>query len=154
MSPDTEVTAGQKVMVQVKDVNVETRRISLSIKDAGQDPWALAASKYPVGSTVTGTVERKESFGLIIALEDGISGLVPKGKALDATDFPFDKLKKGDSVTVQVLEVRTGDRRMTLIPPGSEDDKAWQQYAAQQKKPAADEGFGSLGDLLKKKMPK
>jgi small subunit ribosomal protein S1 len=142
------VREGEPVVVMVKDVDGAAKRISLSLKDAGQDPWALVDQKYPVGAIVPGKVVRREGYGIFVQLEDGVTGLLPKSKAVEVPDFPFEKLKIGEPVTVQVAEVRREERRISLEPPGDANRDEWKSFAA---KGAADAGggFGTLGDKLK-----
>ncbi|MCM2323304.1 MAG: S1 RNA-binding domain-containing protein [Oligoflexia bacterium] len=152
MRSDELVKEGERITVMIKEVNPETRRLSLSLKDAGSDPWALVAQKFPVGAIISGRVERKEPYGIFVKLEDGITGLLPKSKAAEHPEFPFEKLKVGDTATVQVAEIRREERRISLdVPkdPGSED---WKSYAAPAS--ATTGSFGTLGDKLKSAMEK
>ncbi|MCM2277360.1 MAG: S1 RNA-binding domain-containing protein [Oligoflexia bacterium] len=146
---DELVKEGERITVMVKEVNPETRRISLSLKDAGSDPWALVAQKFPVGAIFSGRVERKEPYGIFVKLEEGITGLLPKSKAAEHPEFPFEKLKVGDTATVQVAEIRREERRISLdVPkdPGSED---WKNYSEK-----STGSFGTLGDKLKRALEK
>jgi small subunit ribosomal protein S1 len=145
MSADEIVKEGEQILVMIKDVNPETKRVGLSIKDAGSDPWALVAQKFPVGGIFQGKVTRREGYGLFVQLEDGITGLLPKTKASE--EFPFDKVKINDLITVQVAEIRREERRISLQPPGDPSADDWKGYVA----PAASSGggFGTLGDKLK-----
>ena len=64
------------------------------------------SEKHLVGATVKGKVERREVYGIFVRLEDGPTGLLPKSKAVHHPEFPYDKLKVGDEVTVQIDEIR------------------------------------------------
>lgn len=149
---DELVKEGDRITVMVKDVDPAGHRISLSLKDAGQDPWALIAQKFPVGAIVPGKVERREPYGLFIRLEEGITGLLPKSKAADRPEFPFEKLKVGDTVTIQIGEIRREERRISLdVPkdPGADD---WKGFVASPTQASSGGGFGTLGDKLKAAM--
>lgn len=135
---------GDQVRVLIKDINVEDHKILLSVRDADGDPWALIQQKYPVGKVISGTVDRKETFGLLITLEPGVTALLPKGSYRDLTENPFEHAKVGDQVTVQVAEINFEDRKMRLQPPKEGDDGTWQEFAGQSK------SFGnSFADQLK-----
>lgn len=152
---DELVKEGEIVSVMIKDVDPAARRIALSLKDAGTDPWSLVAHKFPVGSIVKGKVERREPYGLFIKIDDGVTGLLPKSKANESPDFPFEKLRIGDEVTVQIGELRMSERRISLSPPGDASAEDWKGYVAQGGNVAASgSGFGTLADKLKAAMDK
>jgi small subunit ribosomal protein S1 len=117
---DDLVKPGDKIAVMIKDIDAMAKRVSLSLKDAGTDPWALIPQKFPVGSQTKGKVQKRETFGLFIELEPGVVGLLHKSKANDAPDFPYEKLKPGDEVTVQIAEIQYEARKLSLAPPGDE----------------------------------
>ena len=152
--PSEVVKVGQKILVKIlKTENKDGRlRISLSLKDAGLDPWSLVAQKYPVGAIVPGKIERREVYGLFVQLEEGITGLLPKSKAMEAPEFGFDKLKPGDSVVVQIGELKLQERRISLGVPQDPNRDDWKGYVAQ---PVSSSGsFGTLGDQLKSALEK
>jgi small subunit ribosomal protein S1 len=72
------VKVGDILDVKVTRIDPETGKLSLSLKQAlGTDPWADAATKYAVGTTITGRVVKVESFGAFIEVEEGLDGLLP-----------------------------------------------------------------------------
>jgi small subunit ribosomal protein S1 len=96
MRPEEIVAPGDEIMVMVKEVDLDRKRISLSIKDAEGDPWADIEDKYKPGKTVTGQVEKKEGFGIFVNLEPGITGLLPKSKiAASEKSAEIESLKPG-----------------------------------------------------------
>jgi small subunit ribosomal protein S1 len=149
--PDDVVTPGETVSVMIKDVNLESRRISLSIRDAEGDPWADIDEKYSPGQQTAGTVEKKEKFGLFITIAPGVTGLMPRSKISQSSlASAIDKLKVGDPISVAIEEVHPDTRRMTLGPVGGEDAGDWKTYSKPQ---AASLGsLGSLGEKLKEAM--
>jgi small subunit ribosomal protein S1 len=152
MRSDELFKEGDRITVMINNVDPEGHRISLSFRDAGSDPWALVSQNFPVGAIVQGKVERREPYGLFVKLEEGITALLPKSKAADRPEFPFDKLKVGDMVTVQIGEIRREERRISLdVPkdPGSDD---WKGFVAQPSAADAGGGFGTLADKLKAAM--
>lgn len=152
-SSDELVKEGETVSVLIKDVDAEKRRISLSLKEAGTDPWTLVAHKFPVGAAVKGKVERREPYGLFIKLDDGVTGLLPKSKANERPEFPFEKLRIGDEVVVQIAELREAERRISLQPPGDAGSDDWKGYVAQGGTGASG-SLGTLADKFKAAMDK
>jgi small subunit ribosomal protein S1 len=149
MRAEDAVTEGETVTVRIVSVDPGTRRISLSLRDAGADPWAMVSDKFPVGTIVSGRIERKEPYGLFVKLDEGVVGLLPKSKANERPEFPFEKLRVGDTATVQVAELRLDERRISLdVPkdPGSDD---WKEHVAA---PQGSGGFATLGDKLRAAM--
>jgi len=141
---------GERVLVMIKEINPETKRIALSLKDAGSDPWAMASQKFPVGAIVSGKVERREQYGLFVQLEEGVTGLLPRSKAMERPEFPFEKIKLGDTVIVQVGELRLEERRISLEVPNDENRDEWKGYTSQ----ASSGSFGTLADQFKKALDK
>jgi len=141
------------INVKIKEIDSFARKLLLSFKEAeGQDPWSLADSAYKVGSIVNGKVEKREAFGLFVQIAEGVRGLLPKRKALEVTEFGYDKLKIGDEVTLRVSEINPVDRKITLeVPFQNEAEENWKSFKAEQKtqSPAPSLGFGLLGSQLK-----
>ena len=96
--PGEVVSVGQNVSVMVLKVeDVDGRlKISLSIKQAGGegDPWLRVPENFPVGSIHNGVIEKKEQFGFFINIAPGITGLLPKSKFRDSTEFQSIEMKK------------------------------------------------------------
>ncbi len=150
---EDEVRPGESVEVMVKGIDLENRRISLSIRDAVGDPWIDVAEKYPKGRTIEGTVEKKERFGVFITLEPGVSGLMPASKINRSPRAgEIQKLNVGDAVQAVVSEIQPGQRRITLSPgEGGEGEADWRQYA-QGEEADAPASLGSLGEKLQQAM--
>lgn len=152
--PEEIVSPGQEVDVLIKDVDLDRRRISLSIRDAEGDPWIGVQDRYAVGQAVTGTVEKWEKFGCFVNLEPGITGLLPKSKVRNAADpNALEKTKPGDSITVTVEEVQPRERKMTLGPGDAREAEDWREYAGRKKSDSggvasSSGGLGSLGEKL------
>ncbi len=150
LKPEDAVALGESVQVMIKDIDTHKKRISLSMKDAQGDPWSDITSRYPSGKTVNGTFERKETFGLFIRLEPGITGLLPKSKISQAADTSaIDRLKSGDGIQVVVESIDLERRRISLALAGTEVQEDWKQFAAQDTKQ-----MGTMGELLQKAMKK
>jgi len=89
MRSDEIIKEGEKVVVKIKEIHPETKRIALSLKDAGEDPWAMVEINYPVGKLMSGKIERREPYGLFVQLEDGITALLAKSKTMEHPGFNF-----------------------------------------------------------------
>ncbi len=74
--PSKIVELGEMVEAIVKDLDVERKRISLSLKEVQANPWKLALDRYPVGCIVKGSVRNVTDFGIFVGLDEGIDGLV------------------------------------------------------------------------------
>ena len=151
LKPEDVVSVGETVQVAVKSIDMDAKRISLSMKDAGSDPWTGISVKYPLKSAVDGTVEKREKFGLFVSLEPGVTGLMPSSHIRNAANpSMYDSLKPGDTVTVMVLEIDEENRRMTLTSPDQKDGDNWKQFAGGSK----EKSFGSMADLLQEALNK
>ena len=151
--PEEIVSPGAEVDVLIKDVDLDRRRISLSIRDAEGDPWIGVQDRYKVGQAVTGTVEKWEKFGCFVNLEPGVTGLLPKSKVRNAADpNALEKTKPGDAIAVAIEEIHPRDRKMTLGPGDAREAEDWREYAGRKKADAgavsASGGLGSLGEKL------
>ncbi len=133
---DEVVKAGDVVQVVVKSVDPDKKRISLSIKDALGDPWVGVSVRYTVGSTVKGTLEKKENFGLLINLEPGITALLPASVMnASANASEYERLKPGDLTDVVISSVDEEKRRISLATVGDDTNDNWQSYSGKSDKP-------------------
>jgi small subunit ribosomal protein S1 len=152
--PEDEVSPGQKIAVKVKDIDLQARRISLSMRDAEGDPWDGIGNRFKTGQIVSGKLEKREDFGLFIQLEPGVVGLLPKSKlhqqAGVAPEVQWDKLKPGDPVSIRIESIDPGNRRMTLVPADSSQTDNWKSFAKSENK----QGLGTLGQKLQQAMRK
>lgn len=106
---------GQKVNVKVLDVNVETGKISLSIKQTVKAPWEVAAEEIAQGDTLEGVVKRLADFGAFVEVLPGVEGLVHVSQiSHERINVPADVLSVGETVTVQVLDLRIDEQRLSL----------------------------------------
>lgn len=162
--PSDMVSEGDTVSVKIKSIDLDKRRIGLSMKDAEGDPWLDVADKYAAGQTVTGTVEKQEQFGIFVNLEPGITGLLPKSViAKSEKPAEYDKLRSGEEVTLKIGQVRAADRKISLQPVDMEEVEDWKDYAPKPRKQKSSGsghsansggGFGSLGAALQDAMNK
>jgi len=126
------LNVGDKVNAIVKDFHPESGKISLSLKDAKDNPWTDILEKYPVGEIVRGTVVRFATFGAFVNLEEGIDGLIHISKIADKRVIKAaDELEIGQEVDVQVVSVDLETKKISLSkrdadailnPPEYDDD--------------------------------
>ena len=164
--PAEVLTLGQTVTVKLlkREVLNGRAKISLSIKqvtpredkavDAAKDsapkkddPWA----KLSVGQTFTGKVNRKEPYGLFVQLEPGITGLLHKSRTNDAKDFHFEKVRVNDEVAVQIVEIRLGERQISLGLPGDASEDDWKTSYKQDSTASMGTLGGQMAAALAKK---
>ena len=112
-NPKKVFKVGDVVKVLIKDIS--GTKIALSLKFEDQNPWRDAASKYAVGTEVTGKVARMTDFGAFIELEPGIDALLHVSQiSKEHIDKPSDVLKSGEEVTAKVVDFNEADRKISL----------------------------------------
>jgi small subunit ribosomal protein S1 len=114
--PSKVVQLGQEVDAVVKEIDVERKRISLSMKEAEPNPWRLALDRYPIGSVVTGRVRNITDFGIFVGLDEGIDGLVHVSDISWAQRQrkPSEVARKGEEIEVKVLNIDVEQERLSL----------------------------------------
>ena len=114
--PSKFVELNQSVEAIVKDLDVERKRISLSIKEVQANPWKLALDRYPVGCIVKGLVRNVTDFGIFIGLDEGIDGLVHVSDISwkQRQSKPSEIASKGDEIEVKVLNIDVDQERLSL----------------------------------------
>jgi small subunit ribosomal protein S1 len=113
--PSDVLKEGDTVKVVVIALDPVQRRMTFSIKQAGGDPWAGAADRFPQDAVVSGKVTRVADFGAFVELEPGLEGLVHVSElAAHRVRMPADVVKPGDEVRVRVLELDKEKRRIAL----------------------------------------
>ncbi len=113
--PSDVLKEGDTVKVVVIALDPVARRMTFSIKQAGGDPWAGAADRYPQDAVINGKVTRVADFGAFVELEPGLEGLVHVSElAAHRVRTPADVVKPGDEVRVRVLELDKDKRRIAL----------------------------------------
>ncbi|MAE74595.1 MAG: 30S ribosomal protein S1 [Bdellovibrionaceae bacterium] len=114
--PSQMVTVGDKVEVQVLEVDRENRRISLGMKQLEPNPWVQLKEAYPPGTIIEGEVKSITDFGAFIGIEEGIDGLVHISDFswTKRVNHPNEVFKKGDSIRAVVLGVDIENERFSL----------------------------------------
>src|SRR5258705_381570 len=113
--PSELLKKGQPVDTQILNVDRENKRISLGLKQIQPDPWDSVASRYPMGSRVTGKVVRLTDFGAFVELEPGVDGLLHISQMSSRPiATPSDILNVGDELTLMLILADPNQRRIGL----------------------------------------
>ncbi len=128
--PSEVVQAGQEVTAKVLKFDADKQRVSLGLKQMGDDPWMGVARRYPAGTRMFGKVTNIADYGAFVELEPGIEGLVHVSE-MDWTNknvAPSKIVALGDEVEVMVLEIDEDKRRISL---GMKQCRAnpWHEFA-------------------------
>jgi small subunit ribosomal protein S1 len=159
--PSEVLSVGQPVQVQVTKIEKtgdakRPEKISLSLKALEKDPWTEVASRYREGARVRGTVVRLQPFGAFVELEPGIEGLVHISQlAADRRiNNPREVVAVGQEVEVTIVGVDAPRRRVSLsLTAQSAADAAAEAADFAAVRAGAERGLGTLGDILKKRLP-
>ena len=114
--PSEVVHTGQKLTVKVLKFDAERERVSLGLKQLGDDPWVGVSRRYPQGTRMFGKVTNLADYGAFVELEPGIEGLVHVSE-MDWTNrniAPSKVVSAGDEVEVMVLDIDENKRRISL----------------------------------------
>ncbi|RLM30511.1 30S ribosomal protein S1 [Brenneria salicis] len=128
--PSEIVNVGDEITVKVLKFDRERTRVSLGLKQLGEDPWVAIAKRYPESTRLTGRVTNLTDYGCFVEIEEGVEGLVHVSE-MDWTNkniHPSKVVNVGDVVEVMVLDIDEERRRISL---GLKQCKAnpWQQFA-------------------------
>ena len=129
--PSEIVNVGDEITVKVLKFDRERTRVSLGLKQLGEDPWVAIAKRYPEGTKLTGRVTNLTDYGCFVEIEEGVEGLVHVSE-MDWTNkniHPSKVVNVGDVVEVMILDIDEERRRISL---GLKQCKSnpWQQFAA------------------------
>ncbi|MGM0429006.1 MAG: 30S ribosomal protein S1 [Pseudomonadota bacterium] len=114
--PSEIVNVGDEITVKVLKFDRERTRVSLGLKQLGEDPWADIANRYPEGHRLTGRVTNLTDYGCFVEIEEGVEGLVHVSE-MDWTNknvHPSKVVNLDDTVEVMVLEIDEERRRISL----------------------------------------
>jgi small subunit ribosomal protein S1 len=133
--PSEIVNVGDEILVKVLKFDKEKTRVSLGLKQLGEDPWSAIAGRYPEGSKLTGRVTNLTDYGCFVEIQEGVEGLVHVSE-MDWTNkniHPSKVVSLEDVVEFMVLEIDEERRRISL---GLKQCKAnpWQEFARLQVK--------------------
>ena len=129
--PSEVVNVGDELKVRVLRFDRERNRVSLGLKQLGDDPWSDLARRYPVGSRLFGHVSNITDYGCFVEIEDGVEGLVHVSE-MDWTNKninPAKVVQTGDETEVMVLEIDEERRRISLGMKQCQSNP-WETFAA------------------------
>ncbi|MGN0450225.1 MAG: bifunctional 4-hydroxy-3-methylbut-2-enyl diphosphate reductase/30S ribosomal protein S1 [Ruminococcus sp.] len=113
--PSEVVNVGDTVDVYVKDINEETKKISLGFKNAEDNPWEILKNNYPEGTVVKATIVGLTTFGAFANIIPGIDGLIHISQiANKRIDKPADVLKVGEVVDAKITAIDFDKKRVSL----------------------------------------
>ena len=100
----------------VLDIDRDSRKISLGLRQKERNPWELLAEKYPVNSRITGKVRNMTNYGAFVEIENDIDGMIHVSDMswTRKINNPNELLKVGDEVEARVIKVDTDERRIGL----------------------------------------
>jgi small subunit ribosomal protein S1 len=161
---DDVLDIGQQVTVIVKSMDWERERISLSLKETMESPWAKAEEKYPEGSIHLGMISRLADFGAFVTLEPGVDGLVHISKlgAGRRINHPREVVEAGQEISVRIEGLDLEANKISLAPEDYDEAKAKPKSQQGERKkenrkpfvPEKPQSMGTLGDLFNRQLDK
>ncbi|MDH3714114.1 MAG: 30S ribosomal protein S1 [Gammaproteobacteria bacterium] len=133
--PSEVVEVGQEVKVKVLKFDRERNRVSLGLKQLGEDPWVDIARRYPEGSRLFGKVTNIADYGCFVEIEEGVEGLVHVSE-MDWTNRnvnPSKVVQLGDEVEVMILDIDEERRRISLGIKQCQPNP-WEEFSVNYKK--------------------
>jgi small subunit ribosomal protein S1 len=114
--PSKIVAVGDEIEVMVLNIETESKRISLGMKQLHQNPWDLVSENYPVGSIIEGKIKNITDFGIFIGIEEGIDGLIHVSDLswTERIKHPTEKYAKSDTIQAVVLKIDRENERFSL----------------------------------------
>ncbi|NOR26093.1 MAG: 30S ribosomal protein S1 [Desulforhopalus sp.] len=114
--PSKMVSVSDEVEIMVLNIETETKRISLGMKQLQPNPWDLVTDNYPVGSVIEGKIKNITDFGVFIGIEEGIDGLIHVSDLswTERIKHPSEKYAKGETIQAVVLKIDKENERFSL----------------------------------------
>ncbi len=112
--PSDVLTLGDTIEVKIIKIDMELKRISLSLKRMGENPWQQIEGQFEEGQVVTGTVNKITTFGAFINIFPGVEALLPVAEMSDENVNPFNLFKVGDEVKVLIKRFTPQEHRIAL----------------------------------------
>jgi small subunit ribosomal protein S1 len=139
LHPKKILSVGEEVLVTILDINTETKRISLGLKQSSPHPLEILQQKYSPGAHVKGTITSITDFGAFMEVEKGLEGLIHiSDLSWKRVKHPSDVLKVGDEVEAVILNIDVNRQKFSLGIKQLEGD-IWEDFFKRQK----------VGDLVK-----
>ncbi len=100
------LSISQKISAKIIDINVEKKKIALSLRQLEPDPWSLIEGKYKVGDIIEGVVTGIKDFGVFVKIDKGIESLVPKSELNNIS------VTKDEKVKIKIIRLEIPKRKM------------------------------------------
>ena len=122
---------GDVIPVVVTEIDIKRRRISLSHKDAFENPWSRFAEQYAVGVEMRGAISRILERGVVVSLVDEVDGFVPLSHlAIDGLQIPRQSFAEGQELPLEVIEFDKNQKKIVLSAREYFKDKDQAEYEA------------------------
>jgi small subunit ribosomal protein S1 len=145
--PSEILTIGDTVKVKVLDIDRDRQRISLGLKQTQEDPWQRIVDTYNVGDELAGKVTKVVTFGAFVEILDGVEGLVHISElAPHHVESPREVVHPGDEIRVQILEIDSERRRLSLSAKRVEDQILPLSRPGEEAVPIAEGEDGAVAD--------
>ena len=114
--PSKILSVGQRISVMILDINIESKRISLGLKQTTPNPWETLKQKYPEGSVIKGIIRNITNFGIFVGVEEGIDGLIHMSDISwkQRVKHPSEIFKKGQEIDAMVLNIDVEHEKFSL----------------------------------------
>ena len=147
---------GQEIEAVVLNIDKETERFSLGVKQLTKDPWEDIRERMRPGNTITGKVVNATDFGVFLELEEGIEGLIHVSElGLEKGKSPLEVFKPGTNLTVEILNIDPNERKIRLSLKAVEEKtekEEMRQYTASARSNGTVKIADVLGDKLTSKL--
>ncbi len=133
--PSEVVEIGTEVMVKILKFDRDKQRVSLGLKQMGEDPWVNLARRYPEGTRLFGKITNLADYGCFAEIEEGVEGLIHVSE-MDWTNkniHPSKLVQLGDELEVMVLDIDEERRRISLGMKQCQPNP-WDEFASKYKK--------------------
>ena len=142
---------GEEIQAIVLNIDKGNERFSLGVKQLNPDPWEEIPKRYPVGSSVVGTVTNVTDFGLFVEIEEGIEGLVHVSEiSKEKIKTPIGIFQEGQEVTAKVVNIGKEERKIGLSIKRLEEQEEKGDFYDYVDSPKA--ATSNLGQLLKEEL--
>lgn len=146
--PSQVLNIGDTVEVYVKDIDKEKEKISLSLKQALQNPWDIVQENYDIGDITQGKVVKLVNFGAFVELEAGLEGLVHISQISEnRIATPAEALEVGQTVDVKILDIKKEEKRISLSIKEAKESEPVEEFVYENE----EEEKATIGDVLKSK---
>ena len=116
VQPSKILSVGEEVQAIVSELDMQQRRISLSLRQTESNPWEELAARFPVGTIIEGEVRNLTEFGAFVEITEGIDGLVHVSDMswTKRIKHPSEVLRKGDVIRARITNIDVGGQRVSL----------------------------------------